>query len=70
MARTQTVIMNDGIECLIRTLGVIDTEKFICNILSEQHFDYSQWRETFFENKDIRQFIRDAALYESKSDNK
>ncbi|GHV22811.1 hypothetical protein AGMMS49959_14310 [Planctomycetales bacterium] len=63
MNRTPTVIMSDGMACLIKTLGVIDAEKFICGVLSERNFDYSVWRERYFRDVDIPAFVREAADY-------
>ena len=41
--RSTSMIMNDGINCLIKNLGVLETEIFISNLLREPS-DYTEWR--------------------------
>lgn len=44
-----TELMNKGIKCLIETLGIIDTEQFISNIMREK-FDYTKWQREYFDH--------------------
>jgi hypothetical protein len=43
---TNEAIMSKGMELLRTNLGVIEAEKFVFNIKSEEPFDYTEWRQT------------------------
>ena len=60
---TNAEVMQMGMECLIEKLGIIDTERFISNLLRER-FDYTEWRKKYFANVDLETFLNEAAEYE------
>lgn len=60
---TNAEVMQNGMECLIKNLGIIDTERFISNLLRER-FDYTEWRKKYFANVDLETFLNEAAEYE------
>ena len=39
--RSTNIIMSDGTNCLIKNLGVVETEIFISNLIREP-FDYTE----------------------------
>jgi hypothetical protein len=43
---TNDMIMQRGMELLVNHLGVIEAERFVFNIKSEEPFDYTEWRKT------------------------
>ena len=43
-------ILDKGMRCLTEMLGVIDTERFISFVNSEQ-FDYTNWQREYFDTK-------------------
>ena len=58
---TSTIdVMDRGIDCLVASLGVVDTERFISFVIREK-FDYTKWqREHFDDDEDLAEH---AALY-------
>jgi len=49
------VIMEKGINVLLKNLGVLDTEQFISTLLKEP-FDYTQWSRKHYEDVDLHEF--------------
>ena len=45
-----------------KKLGIIDTERFISNLLRER-FDYTGWRKKYFADVDLDTFLNEAAEY-------
>jgi len=62
MAST-TVVMEKGINVLLESLGVLDTEQFISTILKEP-FDYTEWSRKHYAHVDLREFNRRAVEYD------
>ncbi|GHT82827.1 hypothetical protein FACS1894137_02480 [Spirochaetia bacterium] len=63
--RTTQVIMKDGIECLLKTIGAFETEIFISNLLKEP-FDYTEWQRDYFADMGIDEFLDRAVQYDRK----
>lgn len=55
-------IMNEGINCLIRELGVVKTEQFI-SIINREKFDYTKWQRQLFDNMSIDELNNAAAEF-------
>jgi hypothetical protein len=49
---TTTTIMNEGINCLVERLGIIETEIFISQIIREP-FDYTKWQSKHYANMSV-----------------
>jgi len=64
MQNTAT-IMNKGINCLIKQLGIIETEIFISQLIREP-FDYTKWQRDYYANMSVNELNRKAVEY-SKS---
>ena len=63
MDNTNTLeIMNEGMNCLLKELGVIKTEQFISVLIREQ-FDYTKWQQNLFENMGVEELNEAAAKY-------
>lgn len=61
-ATTDAEIRQTGMECLVKNLGIIDTERFISALLRER-FDYTEWRKKYFADVDLETFLNEAADY-------
>jgi len=55
-------LLSRGMECLIRELGVVDTEYFIAAVQRER-FDYTKWQREHFDKMDLQNFVDKAAAY-------
>jgi len=60
------VIMEKGINVLLKNLGVLDTEQFISTLLKEP-FDYTQWSRKYYEDVDLHEFNMRAVEYDRKN---
>ena len=52
---TPSIIMNDGIPCLIEKPGVVETEIFISQLIREP-FDYTQWQRERYADVSVEDF--------------
>ena len=59
---TTTTIMNDGINCLIERLGIIETEIFISQLIREP-FDYTKWQSEHYANMSVSELNKKAVEY-------
>ena len=55
-------IMNDGINCLVERLGIIETEIFISQIIREP-LDYTKWQKNLFDGMSVEEISVAAAIY-------
>ena len=55
-------IMNDGINCLIERLGIIETEIFISQIIREP-LDYTKWQKEHYAGMSVSELNRKAVEY-------
>jgi hypothetical protein len=54
--------MNDGINCLIERLGIIETEIFISQIIREP-FDYTKWQREHYSGMSVSELNKKAVEY-------
>ena len=59
--RTDTEIRSLGFQVLFKYMDVIEAEKFI-SIINREKFDYTEWRQTLFEDMTIEDIIKDAKV--------
>ena len=59
---TEAELMQSGMDCLIKNLGIIDTERFISKLLRER-FDYTEWRKKYFADIDLETLHKEAVEY-------
>jgi len=59
---TTATIMNDGINCLVERLGIIETEIFISQIIREP-FDYTKWQREHYANMSLSDLNKKAVEY-------
>ena len=60
--KSTNMIMTDGINCLIKNLGVVETEIFISNLICEPS-DYTEWRKNQFDDLSLEELNAQAAGY-------
>jgi hypothetical protein len=66
--RTETVLKTEAIDLLIREFGVLDTERFITSIKSN-NFDYTEWHKNLWKDKTIEEIHLMATEFEHKKYN-
>jgi hypothetical protein len=64
--RSVTVIRKEGMDCLLKSLGVLETEVFISSLLRE-NFDYTEWQREYFANQQLDDFLNKAREYDQKN---
>jgi hypothetical protein len=64
--RNTQVIMKEGIECLLKNFGALETEIFITNILKEP-FDYTEWQKKYFSAFPLEELNQMAARYNQEN---
>jgi hypothetical protein len=64
--RADTLIKNDGMNVLIRSLGLIEAERFVM-LLQKETFDYTKWQENLFEDMTIEDIYTNAANLRKKN---
>ena len=62
---TETALKVEAIDVLIKTFGVLDTERFITSIKSN-NFDYTEWHRNLWKDKTIEEIHTLAAEFELK----
>lgn len=62
---TETVLKIEAIDLLIKTFGVLDTERFITSIKSN-NFDYTEWHKNLWKDKSIEEIHEMASKFEMK----
>ena len=55
-------IMNDGINCLVERLGIIETEIFISQIIKEP-LDYTKWQREHYADLSVSELNKRAVEY-------
>jgi hypothetical protein len=58
--KSDTLIRNEGMNVLIKNLGLIEAERFIM-LMQKDTFDYTKWQENLFEDMSIEEIYNNAA---------
>jgi hypothetical protein len=58
-------IKKEGLECLIKTLGDVETEVFISSLIRES-FDYTEWQREYFDKYSLDEFLGKAAEFDKR----
>jgi hypothetical protein len=64
--RNAAVIRKEGMECLVKSLGVVEAEVFISSILRDS-FDYTEWQCNYFSDVPLGDFLHNAQAYDQKN---
>ena len=66
--RTDTEISYDGFTILFRHMDIVEAERFI-TLVQRDHFDYTTWRESLFEDLSIEEISTRAMAYVRAQEN-
>jgi hypothetical protein len=61
--RSTAVIRKEGLECLVKTLGDLETEIFISSLIRDR-FDYTEWQSGYFEKYSLDEFLGKAVEFD------
>jgi hypothetical protein len=64
--RTDITIRHEAMGALLRALGMVDTERFIC-MVKRDTFDYTEWRRGMWNDMTIEEIYADAAAHYEKA---
>lgn len=57
-----TVLLNEGMKCLIQSLGAVNAERFITQVIREP-FDYTKWQQDLFKGMSLEEISNSAVKY-------
>jgi len=66
--RTDNVLRLDAMDALIKNLGAVDTERFIC-MIKRDTFDYTEWQQNLWNDKSIEEIHASATEHEKNINN-
>ncbi|MDR3286406.1 MAG: hypothetical protein LBT27_03070 [Prevotellaceae bacterium] len=64
--KTDTIIRNEGMQILLKNLGLVEAERFIM-LIQKEPFDYTKWQENLFEDMSIEEISKKAADFRVKN---
>jgi hypothetical protein len=62
---TETTLKVEAIDLLLKTFGVLETERFISSI-KNNNFDYTEWQKSLWQDKTIDEIHAMAKEFENK----
>jgi hypothetical protein len=65
---TNTVLKDRGMRILADQLGLVEAERFIA-LIRRDSYDYTQWRQTLYEDVSLDMFLENAQQYRDESMN-
>ncbi|MBN2088821.1 hypothetical protein JW964_04375 [candidate division KSB1 bacterium] len=57
--KTRNEIRNEGMNILIRYMGLLEAEEFI-TIIQQENFDYTTWQRSLWIDKSVRELSKEA----------
>ena len=64
--KADTLIRTEGMDTLIKNLGLIEAERFVM-LIQKDTFDYTKWQENLFEDMTIEEIYNNAADLKNKN---
>ena len=64
--KTNTLIRNEGMEVLVKNLGLVEAERFIM-LIQKEPFDYTEWQRDLFSDMTVEELSQKAAEYRRKN---
>jgi len=58
--KADTVIRTEGMDVLIKNLGLVEAERFVM-LIQKETFDYTKWQENLFKDMTIDEIYTQAA---------
>lgn len=65
MMKDDVQIKCEGMDILVKELGLVEAGRFI-SLIQQDHFDYTEWRRNFYENKTLEEIFPEAAAFRAK----
>ncbi|MBR4894933.1 MAG: hypothetical protein IKZ41_00780 [Clostridia bacterium] len=62
METSAAEVLTRGMECLLEKMSIVDAERFLFLVKTEQ-FDYTKWQRTYFDGKTREQTDREMEEY-------
>lgn len=62
MAVNTIDLMNRGMDCLVKTLGVVEAEQFI-SVIKKEQFDYTEWQRNHYDEMKPDEFHNNSLEY-------
>jgi hypothetical protein len=62
---TDTEIKQNGMNALMKELGIVDTERFFA-LIQRDNFDYTKWRKNLWKDKSVREISKEAMDFRNK----
>ena len=63
--RTETILKKEAMNLLLKTFGVLETERFISSI-KNNNFDYTEWHKNLWKDKSIEEIHKMATEFEKE----
>jgi hypothetical protein len=63
--RTEAVLKMEVMDLLLKTFGVLETERFIFGI-KNSNFDYTEWHKNLWKDKNINEIHKMASEFENE----
>jgi hypothetical protein len=64
--RADTLIRTEGMDTLIKNLGLVEAERFVM-LIQKEPFDYTKWQENLFKDMTIEEIYKNAAELRQKN---
>jgi len=64
--RPDTIIRTEGMDTLIKNLGLVEAERFVM-LIQKEPFDYTRWQENLFKDMTIDEIYNNAAELRQKN---
>jgi len=64
--RTDTLIRTEGMDTLIKNLGLVEAERFVM-LIQKEPFDYTKWQKNLFKDMTIDEIYNNAAELRKKN---
>ena len=65
MEMSTVEVLNNGMQCLVEHLGIINAEQFISTVIREK-FDYTKWQRDHFDKIPADVLHSEAVKYETE----
>ena len=65
--KNDTLIRKEGMEALMKKLGLVEAERFVM-LIQDEPFDYTKWQENLFEDKSIETIFAEAAALRARTE--
>jgi hypothetical protein len=64
--KADTLIRTEGMDTLIKNMGLVEAERFVM-LIQKEPFDYTKWQENLFKDMTIDEIYNNAAELRQKN---